>query len=174
VDHQSGSDSRSALAGIRHVDSVLAVFLAITIFETNTILGITSLGVVEKVRHIIYIVLYTLPGVVGILRQSWPLRFFSWEMTLYSLLSNFSRLIFLFFKIPGTWYRIILIREAMPLMISTLIFWHAVRYAYLHSLRTNRSSVVQREIEHYSSVVLWVTPLSVVGILLEFLVTGRV
>jgi hypothetical protein len=142
-------------ANIRYIDSILGIALAISAFETNVIINILP----DQYHYVIpayaiLVVISTLPGLIGILRRSWPLRSYSWLMTIYLLLSAFSALVlievFLKNNITVGRLRSVLIINTLPTLITSLVFWHVIRYAYLYGLpETANSQSVRREIEFW-------------------------
>ena len=139
-------------SAIHHVDSILGLLLAFSIFLTGTlpdmyvksgILEVAAATALQK-NLAVFLVYASLAWMVGVLRGEWILKSAAWILTLYVLLMLSFYVSFLGWKIAsffvlkpfGGTIIVSLFRVAASLVGvfsacgAYVILWHGVRYAY--------------------------------------------
>ena len=100
---------------IHHVDSAFGILLAIVVFQSNLIANLlrgsnSQRGEIFAIALSLLLIFAILNGLVGILKQSWPLKLLAWHITLTLLLWEFASLLV----------------GVMPIQMSDiLVFWRS-------------------------------------------------
>lgn len=169
---------------VHHVDSAFGFASAIVVFLANVLTSLVRFDTSERVDMLVaglafLAVTPLIPGLIGMLRQSWYWRIPAWFMVLWLLLCQVSLLGLGF---AWRWFGLCvnILRPLIPYILfmhtilAFVLLWYVVRVAYLGRLcrivGPTRYKELKDEIERYC---MFSTPVPVIGLILLLLSNSR-
>jgi len=160
---QSGAQEETA---IHHVDSTLGLLVAISVFFASVLSDLVQeLVAGSSAIFVILIALLIAVGlltwVIGVLRQSWPLKVSAWLSIAYTLLyESYLVIIIVAVAFAGVSMPRVLIIAGLfvPVLGASLFMWYVVRRAYLDRLSTTpRAEELTDKIDAWSRRGCWLS-----------------